>query len=76
MVIFIRTDVSMTFRAVKIIGVGVAAATDTATPLVGLFFGLDLFYTFLHKAVFSAFFGQLPVAPFISACDSVAIGAG
>ena len=75
MIVFVRADVSVAFRAIEIIWVAVAAATDAAATVVRFFFGSDLFFTFLYKAVFSTLLGKLSVAPFIAACNPVTIGA-
>ena len=76
MIIFIRADVSMAFRAVEIIRVAVAAAANAAATLIRFFLGSDLFFTFLHKAVFLTLLGKLSAAPFVAACSPVTISAG
>ena len=76
MIILVGADVSMALRAVEIVRITVAAATDTSAPLIRLLLGSDPFYPFLHEAIFLALLGKLSAAPFIAACNPVTIGAG
>ncbi len=75
MIILVGADVSMALRAVEIVRITVAAAADTAAPLIRFLLGSDPFHTFLHKAIFLTFLGKFSAAPFVAACNPVAIGA-